>query len=164
MKSTSLSFLLIGVLCAPISVMAQTGGMGNPDSNMEILKEKLNADKKLLVAGNMNLSEAEAKQFWPLYNSYQTELAGLNERLERVIRTYAQGYEQGKGQITNDLAKQLLGESLAIDEAEIKMRHAYADKFSKVLPATKAARYIQLENKIRALLRFELAQQIPLVY
>ncbi|MBS0151958.1 MAG: hypothetical protein JSR31_13545 [Nitrospira sp.] len=164
MKSTSLCLLLIGVLCAPILVMAQTGDVGKPDTNMEILKEKLSADKKLLIAGNMNLSEAEAKQFWPLYNSYQAELTGLNDRLTRLIATYAQGYDQGKGQITDKMAKELLNESLVLDEAEAKMRRTYADKLEKVLPATKAARYMQMESKIRALLRFELAQQIPLVY
>ncbi|HMS86393.1 MAG TPA: hypothetical protein PKD12_22385 [Nitrospira sp.] len=164
MRYTSLSLVLIGVFCAPISVMAQTGSTGKSDTNMEILKEKLNADKKLLIAGNMNLSEAEAKQFWPLYNSYQTELARLNDRLGRLIATYAQGYDQGQGQITDKMAKELLDESLVLDEAEAKMRRTYADKLEKVLPATKTARYMQLESKIRALLRFELAQQIPLVY
>jgi hypothetical protein len=44
------------------------------------------------------------------------------------------------------------------------LKRTYADKLGKVLPATKVARYIQLENKIRSLIRFELAQQIPLVY
>jgi hypothetical protein len=33
----------------------------------------------------------------------------------------------------------------------------------KALPATKVARYLQIENKIRALVKFELAAQIPLV-
>jgi len=32
-----------------------------------------------------------------------------------------------------------------------------------VLPPTKAARYVQIENKIRAVLRYEMAAGIPLV-
>jgi hypothetical protein len=32
-----------------------------------------------------------------------------------------------------------------------------------VLPATKVARYLQIENKIRSIVKFELAAQIPLV-
>ena len=38
-----------------------------------------------------------------------------------------------------------------------------AAKLAPILPATKVARYIQIENKIRALVRFELADKIPLV-
>lgn len=44
------------------------------------------------------------------------------------------------------------------------MKRSYADKLGKVLPATKVARYIQMETKIRSLIKFEMAQQIPLVY
>ena len=36
------------------------------NSNMEILRQKIKADKKLVVAANMNLTEAEAKAFWPI--------------------------------------------------------------------------------------------------
>jgi hypothetical protein len=69
-----------------------------------------------------------------------------------------------KGTIPNDTAKKLLGEALSVEEQEVKLKRSYAEKLGKVLPATKVARYIQLENKIRSLIRFELAQQIPLVY
>ncbi len=61
-------------------------------------------------------------------------------------------------------AKKLLKETLAVDEAELKLRQTYADKIGKVLSATKTARYIQIENKIRAVLKAELAENIPLVY
>ncbi|MCC6139757.1 MAG: hypothetical protein IT389_03975 [Nitrospira sp.] len=158
------SLLFVAVLLAPVAVMAEGSGAGVSDVNMEILKEKLKADKKLLIAGNMDLTEAEAKQFWPIYESYQAELKGLNDRLGRTILMYAQGYEEGKGHITEDMAKQLLSEYLAVEDTETKLRRTYADKVGQVLPATKTARYLQMESKIRALLRFELAQQIPLVY
>lgn len=132
------------------------------DTNMEILKEKLKADKKLLVAGNMDLTDAEAKQFWPIYDSYQKELEGINKQLGQTIKDYADAFN--KGNVPNDTAKKLLGEALSVEEQEVKLKRTYADKLGKVLPATKVARYIQLENKIRSLIRFELAQQIPLVY
>jgi hypothetical protein len=43
------------------------------------------------------------------------------------------------------------------------MRKSYAAKLGKALPAKKVARYLQIENKIRAAIRFNLADQIPLV-
>jgi hypothetical protein len=39
----------------------------------------------------------------------------------------------------------------------------YQSKFGAVLPATKVARYYQIENKLRAAVNYELADAIPLV-
>jgi hypothetical protein len=148
-----LSFLFVG------SVQAQEA----TQMNMEILKEKIKADKKLVVAANMNLTDAEAKTFWPLYDGYQKELEQINQRLGAMIKAYADAYNAGKGEISDDQAKKLLAEALAGEESEVKLRQSYAAKLGKVLPATKVARYLQIENKIRAIVKFELAAQIPLV-
>lgn len=151
-------------MLAASPVLAQEAGNAGRGPNMEILKEKLKADKKLLVAENMVLTDAEAKVFWPLYDAYQTDLNQLDDRLGKVISDYASAYNEGKGMITNDTAQKLLTEALAIDEAEVKLKRSSAEKVGKVLPATKTARYIQMESKIRALIKFELASNIPLVY
>ncbi len=148
-----LSFLFVG------SVQAQEANQ----MNMEILKEKIKADKKLVVASNMNLSDAEAKNFWPLYDGYQKELDQINQRLLTMLKGYADVFNAGKGEISDDQAKKLLAEALAVEESEVKLRQSYAAKLGKVLSATKVARYLQIENKIRAIVKFELAAQIPLV-
>ena len=155
--------LILGLGLVTTPALAQESTGGSSSTNMEILKEKLKADKKLLIASNMQLSDAEAKQFWPLYEAYQKELQHINDRLVKTIKSYADAYNQGQGMIKEDEAKRLLQEALSVDEAEVKLRRAYSEKIGKVLPATKTARYIQMENKIRALLRFELAREIPLV-
>jgi len=111
----------------------------------------------------MDLNDAEGKKFWPLYDAYQKELALINQRLGKTIKAYADAYNQGRGTISNEAAKKLLNEALAVEEAEVKLKRTYADKIGKMLPATKTARYIQLENKIRAVIKMELAQDIPLV-
>ena len=66
-------------------------------------------------------------------------------------------------EISNDIARKLLAEALAADESEVKLRQSYAAKLEKVLPAKKVARYLQIEMKIRAIVKFELASGIPLV-
>ena len=155
--------LQIGVLLLSFLFMGTVQAQEAAQMNMEILKEKVKADKKLLVAANMNLTDAEAKTFWPLYDGYQKELEQLNQRLLTTIKSYADAYNAGKGEISNDQAKKLLAEALAVEESEVKLRQSYAEKLGKVLPATKVARYLQIENKIRAIVKFELAAQIPLV-
>ena len=131
------------------------------DANMQILRDKVKADKKLLVAANMDLNDEEGKKFWPLYEAYQKELGQENHRLGKAIMEYADAY--AKGPIPDDLAKKLMTEVLSIEQAEVKLKSSYADKIGKVLSAAKTARYMQIETKIRSALKYELAKQIPLV-
>ena len=130
-------------------------------TNMEILRQKIKADKKLVVAQNLQLTDAEGATFWPVYDAYQKDLQQVNQRLTSVIQAYADAYN--KGPVANDVAKKLLDEALAVDEAELKLKSSYMPKIVGALPVTKAARYIQIENKIRAAIRYELADGIPLV-
>ena len=148
-------FAIAAGLAAP--AMAQTGGT----TNMEILRQKLKADKKLVVAENLKLTDAEGAAFWPVYDAYQKDLQAINQRMTAAVLAYADAYN--KGPVSNDVAKKLLDEAVAIDEAEVKVKSAAVPKILAVLPAAKAARYIQIENKIRAALRYELAANIPLV-
>jgi len=130
-------------------------------SDMQILADKLKADKKLLVAANMELTDAEAKRFWPVYEAYQKDLQKLNQRTAAVIKHYADAYN--KGPVSDATAEKLIGEALAIEEAEAKMRRSYLPKLKQALPGMKVARYLQLESKVRAVIRYELASEIPLV-
>jgi hypothetical protein len=157
MRTVTQLLLTLAVLWAT-TALAQTAN----DTNMEILKEKVRADKKLIVASNMDLTDKEAKDFWPLYDAYQKELQQVNQRLQKAIMDYAEAYK--KGPLPDDTAQKLLNEALSVDEQELKLKRSYADKLAKVVPKTKAARYIQIENKIRAIIKAELAQNIPLVY
>jgi len=130
-----------------------------PSDNMQIVIEKIRADKKLLVAENMQLTEAEGKAFWPVYKQYQDELFLLRTRTVKLIKDYADAYET----MNNNTAKKLLDEYTTIETLGPKLRQAYLPKFRKVLPEVKVARYYQIENKIQAALMYELAAKIPLV-
>lgn len=131
------------------------------DSKMEILRQKIKTDKKYIVSENMHLTDAEAKSFWPLYESYQKDLAKLNERIESLAKTYIAA--DAKGPISDQLAKKLITDQLEIERAELDAKKAMLAKAGKVLPAWKAAKYGQMENKMRALVKYELAINIPLI-
>lgn len=131
------------------------------ETDMRIMLEKLKADKKLLVAANMELSEAEAGKFWPVYDEYQAQLGKINGRIANLIKAYAAEYN--KNSMTEDKAKKMVTELISIDQAEAAIKKMIAPKLYKALPAIKVARYLQIENKIRAAVRYELAQAVPLV-
>ena len=132
-----------------------------PADNMQILRDKIKADKKLVVAKNMELTEAEAKGFWPIYDQYQKELQKINQRIGKVLDSYAD--DARSKSLTDDKAKKLIDEAVSIDQAEANLKSTFAPKLSKVLPVKKVARYLQIENKIRALVKYDLAQGVPLM-
>jgi hypothetical protein len=164
MKLAKLVVLLAACLLA-VPSFAQTKGAPAGAANqadIQILRDKIKADKKLIVSQNMTLTDAEAKGFWPVYDAYQKDLQAINDKMLTTIKTYADAYN--KGPVADDVAKKLVNEALALDEEELKMKRSYVPKLEKVLPASKAARYMQIENKIRAVVKLELAANIPLVY
>lgn len=154
------------VLCAvlsaglmlPLLAAAQSKAS---DTDLKVLIAKLKADKKVVVALNMNLTEAEEKVFWPVYDEYQNDLQPINERLIKAIGAYAQAYNSNT--LTDDQARKLTNEALAIEAEEVKLRMTYFAKLCNVVSAKTAARYIQIESKIRAAIRYDMADTIPLV-
>ena len=160
---TTPALLAAGVLMFVTGVVfAQGKPAGDkPASNLQIIHEKLKADKKLIVAKYMELTESEAGKFWPVYEEYQNDLQKGNERLSRLLESYAADYKNKS--LTDEKAKKLLDEWIAIEQDEAKRRSVYAPKVLQALPAKKAARYLQIENEYRILLRYDLAATVPLV-
>jgi len=154
MKLTYALMLALATLLA-MPAAAQTA------SDMQILANKIKADKKLVVAANMKLTEEEGKAFWPLYDAYQADLQKINQRMGAGIKRYAAAYN--KGEVSDETARKLLNEMISIEDAEVKLKRSYVPKLEKAIPGVKVARYMQIENKIRAVVRYELAAQIPLV-
>ena len=161
MKVESRVIMVLAILGIVMAMVLPGFSQEKPADNMQILREKVRADKKLVVAANMNLTESEAKGFWPIYESYQKDLENINQRLAKLIKDYAKEYNNQT--LSDEKAKKLTDEMLAIEEAEVALRKSYAPKLGKVLPARKVVRYLQIENKIRAILKYELAAEVPLV-
>jgi hypothetical protein len=151
---------VIAVLCGLAApVVAQTNQAAT--SNMDILAQKLKADKKLLVAQTVGVTDAEGKAFWPIYDAYQADLGKVNDRLKVAIESYAKEYNANT--MTDAKAAALTTEAIAIEEALVALKKTYVAKLNGVIPAAKVARYIQVENKVRALVNYELAAGIPFV-
>ena len=157
--------LRTGMVIVMVAVMVGLGALAaaqdKPADNMQIMREKVKADKKLMVAANMQLTESEAKGFWPVYEEYQKDLAAINQRTVKLIESYAADYRTNT--LSDEKAKKLVDELVAIEQAEAGLKASYVPKLSKVLPMKKVARYLQVENKVRAMVKYELAGNIPLV-
>jgi hypothetical protein len=155
---TGVLFLTVVLTALLLTSAGTLAAQDKPADNMQIVLEKIKADKKVLVAKNMQLTEAESKAFWPVYERYQDELFLLRVRTVKLIRDYANTYET----MTNGTAKRLLDEYMRIETLRLKLRQAYLPKFRNILPGVKVVRYYQIENKINAALDYELGEGIPL--
>ncbi len=128
-------------------------------TDMAALRSAVQTDKKALVTQTLALTPAEAKKFWPAYDTYRrsTDMANRerNLALEGLI---------GATRPMSDLyAKNLANALVTADDAEIRARRTLYKQVMKALPATKAARYLQLESKIRAMQAYDIAVAFPLV-
>ena len=153
-------FIVTALMAAMMVFPSSARTQDKPSDNMQILREKVKADKKLLVATNMELTESEAKGFWPVYEDYQKDLTAINQRIIKLVESYAADYRANT--LTDEKAKKLVDELVAIEKAEVGLKASYVPKLSKVLPQKKVARYLQIENKIRAVVKYGLAEGVPL--
>lgn len=153
--------LLSGLLAAMLMMIPglPSWAQDAPANNMDIVREKVRTDKKLFISQNLALTESQAQGFWPVYDSYQKDLQKLGDRLIALISNYAKEYRT----MSDEAAKKLTDDYLDINGDLQTLRKAYLPKFQKVLPPTKVASYYQLEQKVHALLSFELAGRIPLM-
>ena len=154
---------IIGVMMVTLlfGFVPLSSAQDKPADTLQILRDKIKADKKLVVATNMELTDSEAKGFWPIYEEYQKDLHRINQRIADVLESYAADFRSKT--LTDDKAKKLIDEALAIEQAEVNLKSTYAPKLGKALPVKKVARYLQIENKIRAVVKYDLAQGVPLV-
>ena len=154
-------FVSVAAAAFTASLALAQQSASKPADNMDILRDKIRADKKLLVAQNMNLTETEAAKFWPVYESYQKDLSALNDRLVKTVKEYAEAYNARS--IDDAKAKSLTEQIFALDQAEVDLNKSYASQFRSAVSDVKVARYLQIERKIRSLLWYDLAQNVPLV-
>jgi hypothetical protein len=129
------------------------------EASMEILRDTLRTNKKAVVDVNLGLSDAEAKAFWPVYDRYQKDLTVVQDRLVAVVEDYAANFKT----MTDDKASELVNEYLAVEQDRSEVRRAFLDPISQALPGKKVMRFYQIENKIDAVLRYQLAATIPVV-
>ena len=155
------SILLAASLAALPAVAQQAAAAPDRGSPAAVaaFRDAVKADKRAVVAKNMELTEAEAKKFWPLYDAYQKDIDKVLQRQNRAIVEYV----NQASSMTDTNAKRIARELLEADAEEQRLRERQLKKLYAILPARKAIRYLQIENKVRTLSHYDMGSQIPLV-
>ena len=128
------------------------------DEALDLKKKILFDQTRLIVMENMDFTEEEAKAFWPVYEKHQEELFQVSQRGATLILAYASVYQS----LTDDQATKLIDEYYDVQDDRLAAMKKMAADVGKVLPGKKAFRYMQVESKLTAIARYELAKGIPL--
>jgi hypothetical protein len=160
--STTRVLLLAALGCclaATTGRAAQPAAANAPQADPKLLLDTVRSNATALVAANLQLTPDEAAKFWPVYARYRQEINAIGDRMAALIQDYTAHFQD----LSNDKALQILQDYLAAEADRIKVRQAYVPQFSQVIPGRTVARFYQLENKMDAVMRYELAAAIPVV-
>jgi len=158
MKGRILTVVVVAAVIVVAGAASALAQASETDQRQQ-LRAEIQADRQAVVAANLGLTDAEGAAFWPVYREYRGELSKVGDRMQKLIQDYAKIYDTA----TAEQAKPMVDEMLAIQQAELKVKESYLPKFRKVIPEVKVARFLQIENKIDALISLQLAADIPLI-
>ena len=142
------------------SITVNSGATVMTDSDIQLLRQDLRAQKQKLIAQNLPMTETEAVKFWAVYNRYGDELRQINGEKYRLITEYAEQWPA----MTNDQALIYIRRWLEVDQQVQQLRLKYVPEVSQVLPGKKAAAFFQLDRRINMMIDIQLASQLPLAH
>jgi Spy/CpxP family protein refolding chaperone len=129
------------------------------DQDIALLRKDLRSQKKQMVAANLNLTDKEAEQFWPVFEKYTDELMAINNKKYAALKEYVQSYDS----LTDQQAEKLTRDALEVDQSVAQLREKYIPIFEKVISPKKTAAFIQLDRRLVLLIDIQLSSSIPLV-
>jgi hypothetical protein len=123
------------------------------------MRSDVQAKKVDIIRQNLTLTEDQAKTFWPLQRSYDTDLSKLGDERVEVIREYAKNWDN----LSDDTAKNLGTRMLDYQKKRVDLRKKYFDRISKEVTPTIAAKFFQIEIQLEDLIDLGIASSVPLV-
>ena len=142
-----------------LATVAPRAAAQNVLDEIEVARSTLKVDRKVIIAEGLQLTEAESATFWPLYRQYRAAMDKCADGIVELVLEYADLYPN----VPEDRAKKLLKDYTALEQTYASRRAWFFKKFAKVLPAVKAMRFVQLENRLDLVVRLQLAAVVPLV-
>jgi len=152
---------LAGVAALSSSPMTFADSVGAAElANTQALIKELQTDKRAVMLDTLALTPKQLEKFLPIYDEYQAEMkkiytAGTNLQNRLFVSDY--------GGMTDVESKAILKDAFKLRKDRVDTLDKYAGKLEKELPATKVFQFVQVENKIQALLDVAAAASIPLV-
>ena len=128
--------------------------------SIEQAQAQIRSGMRQILHEELLLSDEESEAFWPLYDEYRADLAGISDEYVSVVSEFVDRYQAGE--LDDKAADRLLDESLRIQLSVVEIRQEYVSRFREILSGVKVVRFYQLENKVQAEVDAALALAIPL--
>ena len=87
---------------------------------MDIVRDAIRAEKKVLVAENVGLTETEATAFWPIYEEYQNARKTVADDKIKIIEEFAKHYNADT--MTDEIAEDLIKKSMTAESDLLKLK------------------------------------------
>ena len=151
------SCVLALTLCWTGQCLGQQGSL-DPES-IQLTRTLIHEKRQEIVSNVIDLTEEEARAFWPLYRDWRAKMAGLGNRIVGLVEQM----EENWNEVDEAQAKSILDEWLRIQTEELRLKKQYLKRFRQILPDKKVTRFYQLENKMDVAVNYNLATSVPLV-
>jgi hypothetical protein len=150
----TLKFMLIfATLVAPCVSFAQSD-----EEIMQLSISQLEVDRRAIVTSSMRLDPIAAEKFWPAYDAYRADMEPFKQKTLDLIKRYAANY----GTLTNDQAATLIKDYMKLESEQLDIRKKHIKKMQKAVGDVLAMRFLQIDNKLNAIVSYGIAEQIPL--
>ena len=145
--------------CAILVLMGRHTLIAADWSEIALTRSAVQQDRQAIVVKFMDLNESQSRVFWPLYRDYRSAVATADDRMVTIAETLIERH----GVVSDREADDLMDQYLRFEQEKLEVQYAYLKRFRKILPVRQVARLFQLENKMDAVVRYELATKVPLV-
>ena len=128
---------------------------------VEMMRQDIRDQKEDIIREVIVFKEGEgdkAAAFWNIYRDYQKDLKKITDVRIAIIKDYAVSFDK----MTDAKAKELAKQVLANDKAALKLKEKYYGKFMKVMGASAANRFFQVENTLNSLILLQINTELPL--
>jgi hypothetical protein len=132
---------------------------GSFDEGVRLFRKDVRSLKKQIISANIEFTDAEAQQFWPVYDRYTAEMGRIEDKKFELLKEYAGNYDT----ITDEQADTYINGRAAVEEAILQLRLKYIPVFRKVLSGRTAALFTQMEWRLGLVVDLQLASQVPLI-
>jgi hypothetical protein len=129
------------------------------DQEIELMRKDVRSQKKQIIAANMNLTEAEAEKFWPIYDQYTAALTKINDTKIALVKEYLASYST----ITDQQAESYVKRWAGVDESVTQLRIKYFPVFHQALSGKSTALFFQMDHRLGLLIDLQLTAQMPII-
>ncbi len=154
--------ILVGLVAVVPVILLGSAAPSHAQSaadEIELVRSIVQTGRKVVVAKNMQLTDAESEAFWPVYNEFETAVRAVNDKRVKILSELARDFDT----LSDEQAVDLLQQSFKFQQERVKVRKSFIRKFKKVLSGKRLTRFYQIDGKVDTMIDFDIARTVPLV-